>query len=709
MTLQCFCVVGQLLKNNPLLKLLFPLMGGIALSWLYSIPLLYSLSLFIIALVAMVAGLHRRAPRLLFGVAVSCLMLALGGVVERLDADKMEARWSATKGRFEAQLCESPFTERGTTRVIAEARRIGRDSLPDARREGTVEVTFAGSVALEELRAGDRIFFEAEVSPPKNSGNPCEFDTEHYMYVKGVTGTVYLPVDGWRRMGEGELTLSMRAMRLRDAILDVYRRLGFEGEPLAVLAALTVGEKRALRRDLRDTYSTAGASHILALSGLHLGILYMILSLFLPLRGVGVRVFVREALLLALLWAFAFVGGLSPSVVRAAILFSIMSLGRLLQRDTSSLNSLALAALLMLVVQPRLLFDVSFQLSYSAVAAILLLAPAMRRALGADEGGALRGYIVDIFVVSVASQIGTLPFVWHYFGAFPLYFLLTNLVAVPAAFVVILLAVIMLLAAPVALGRQWVAFALSAVIGWMNGFFAWVASLPAASVLLPYLTAAGVALLSLLMLILFFARGRRRWLWRIASCGAILLLVCAAHPRGEWEAHIIFYNSRSFPAAQLVKSRECSYLLTAYPPTEVETRYIAEPYWRRHGMQPPVVVADAYYRDFSDAGLVVEGGLTKFSGRRIMLLADEHWTERCTIVPVDCIWLCRGFLGSIKELLQIYPSRYVIMDATLYASSRKRIARECREAGVRCIDLSTVGAVKMLCEKTGVRFVNPEE
>ena len=350
-------------------------MAGIALSWLYSIPLLYSLSLFIVALAAVVAGLHRRAPRLLFGVAVSCLMLALGGVVERLDADKMEARWSATKGRFEAQLCESPFTERGTTRVIAEARRIGRDSVPDARREGTVEVTFAGSVALEELRAGDRIFFEAEVLPPKNSGNPCEFDTEHYMYVKGVTGTVYLPVDGWRRMGEGELTLSMRAMRLRDAILDVYRRLGFEGERLAVLAALTVGEKRALRRDLRDTYSTAGASHILALSGLHLGILYMILSLLLPLRGVGVRVFVREALLLALLWAFAFVGGLSPSVVRAAILFSIMSLGRLLQRDTSSLNSLALAALLMLVVQPRLLFDVSFQLSYSAVAAILLLAP----------------------------------------------------------------------------------------------------------------------------------------------------------------------------------------------------------------------------------------------------------------------------------------------------------------------------------------------
>lgn len=702
-------MVGQLFKNNPVLKFIFPLIWGIILSWLYSISLLYSLSLFIISLLGVAVGLHPRAPRLLFGVAVSSLMFALGGVVERLDADKMSSCWSGTKGRFEAQLHEMPYTERGTTKVLADVRRIGRDTLQNARREGLVEITFAGSVDVEGLRAGDRIFFEAKVGQPRNAGNPAEFDIEHYMYVKGVTGTVFLPVDGWRPMDAGRLTLSMRAMRLRDYILDIYRSLGFEKERLAVLAALTVGERRGLSRDLRDTYSTVGASHILALSGLHLGILYMILSLLLPARGVGARVVVRELLVLLLLWAFAFVGGLSPSVIRAAILFSIMSLGRLLQRDTSSLNSLALAALLMLVVAPRLLFDVSFQLSFSAVAAILLFVPSMRRFLRADKGSVLYRYIVDIIVVSVAAQIGTLPFIWHYFGTFPLYFMLTNFVAVPAAFVVMLLAVVLLLSFPVSAVQQCVAFVLNVVIGWMNDFFAWGASLPYAAIELPFLGALGVVAFSVFMLFLLFARGRWQWLVRGVACVAMGLLLFVAFPRGEWQSHIIFYNSRSFPAAQLIKSRENSYLLTAYPRTEVEPRYIAEDYWRRQRMARPIIVPDAYYKDFFADGLFVDAGLVQFAGRRIMLLADEHWTGRENVIPVDCIWLCRGFLGDIKELLQLFPSRYVVMDATLYASSRKRIARECRKAGVRCIDLSQSGAVKMLCEKTGVRFVRVEE
>ena len=292
-------------------------------------------------------GLHSKAPRLLFGVAVSLSMLAVGSAVERLDAEKMSPRWSGAKGRFEAQLCEEVYGERGTVRLLAQAERIGRDSIPGARRKGLIEIAFANSADVEKLSVGDRIFFEAKVEQPRNAGNPAEFDVEHYMYVQGVTGQVYLPVDGWRRLGKGSLTLSMRALKLRDAILAVYDSLHFGRDELAVLSALTVGEKRGLSRDLRDAYSVVGASHILALSGLHLGILYMILTLLLPVRAVGASRFIRELSVLLVLWTFAFVAGLSPSVVRAAILFSLMSFGRLMRRDTTSMNSLAFAALLM--------------------------------------------------------------------------------------------------------------------------------------------------------------------------------------------------------------------------------------------------------------------------------------------------------------------------------------------------------------------------
>ena len=696
----------RLVKVNPLLKLLFPLILGIVLSWLYGISLLCSLSLFVVSFALLFVGISSKAPRMLFGIAASLSMLAVGCVVQRLDAEKMSPRWSGTKGRFEAQLCEEVYGERGTMRLLARVERIGRDFVLGARRDGLIEISFANSADVEKLSVGDRIFFEARVENPRNAGNPAEFDVEHYMYVQGVTGRVYLPIDGWRRLGEGTLTLSMRALKLRDAVLAVYDSLHFGKDELAVLSALTVGEKRALSRDLRDTYSTVGASHILALSGMHLGILYMILTLLLPARAVGVSRFVRELLVLLTLWAFAFVAGLSPSVVRAAILFSLMSLGRLLRRDTNSMNSLAFAALLMLVVSPRLLFDISFQLSFSAVAAILLLNEPLCRAFRVDgSSNRVYRYFVQIVTLSLAAQIGTLPFIWYYFGAFPIYSLLTNFVAVPLAFAIIFLAVIMLVLTPFPFVQGYVAGLLNSIIGLMNGFFSWVAQLPGASFKLPHLDAVQAALLGLLMMILLFAAGKRRWLFRSVAVVSIFLLVLCALPRGEWPSQIVFYNSRGFSAAQLFVSREKSYLLTSYPSWEVEPKYIAEAYWERECLSPPVIIDNGYYEPYNDEYVNIKNGLVLFAGRRIALVADEHWDEQSVILPVDCLWLCRGFLGNIEELITLYPTRYILLDATLYQSSRERIKRECRKAGVRCIDLAQQGAVKMLCEKTGVRFV----
>lgn len=695
----------SLLKDNPVLKILFPFILGIVLSWLYGISMLCSLSVFIVALLLMLATFLPRVSGRFFGVALFAAMVAFGSLLESAERTKMEVSWSGEKGGFEAQLCESPYVERGTTKVLAEVVRMGRDSVIGARREGLVEITFASCVEVERLSVGDRIFFEAKVDCPRNAGNPAEFDVEHFMYLKGVTGVVYLPIDGWRMIGRGNLTLSMRAMHLRDYIVDIYSGLGFDKDVQSVLSALTVGEKRSLSRDVRDLYSTVGASHILALSGLHLGILYMILSIFFPLRGVGVKILLRELLIIAALWFFAFVGGLSPSILRAAILFSIISLGRLLQRNASPLNSLSFAALLMLVVSPRLLFDISFQLSFAAVAAILLLVNPLRKLLRFDEGGAVYRYLVDIVAVSTAAQIGTLPFIWYYFGSFPLYFVLTNLVAVPASFLIMFIAVFMFLFTPFAFVQQCLARLLNLLIGWMNEFFLWQAALPGASVELPHLNLLEMCAFTFLIVFAIFVSGRRKWMLRVFALVGMFLLVCFSLPRANWQSHIIFYNSRTFPAMQLIKSREHSYLLSSYPECEIQPQYIAEPYWRRERMSAPKIISDAYYRSFKDETVALDNGLLHFEGRTIAVLADEHWCGAESITPVDCIWLCRGFLGSLEELLKIYPSRYVVMDATLYPSSLKRIERECRRAGVRFIDLSQRGAVKMLCEKSGVRFV----
>lgn len=697
--------VGALFENNPMLKFIFPLMAGIAFSYMTAASGMWlTLLLFAFSFVLACVAMRDNAPRWLFGVAVTLSMFLLGMLAEQGDRSKMAMQWSGQQGRFEAVLLDVPHLGERSAKVRAHVTRIGRDSLLGARREGTVNIYFANSYDAEALRIGHRIYFEGKVAAPKNSGNPAEFDARLHAYVNGVTGTVYLPIDGWRVLGTEKHTLRMKALMLREHIFQYFSGMDIGQTGLAVLAALTLGERSELTRGMRDYFATAGAGHLLALSGLHLGMFYMIFTFLLPVRkSKRWLVVVRELIVVAFLWCFALMAGLSPSIVRAALLFTLMSLARCMQRDNSSLNSLAFVALIMLTIYPRWLFDVGFQLSFSAVAAILLLQRPILRLLRADDAGRVYHYFAGVVAVSLAAQVGTSPFVWYYFGTFPLYFLITNIVVVPIAFVIMLLAVVAVAVMPVAALSSCVACMLGVVLDALNGFLRYVASVPYASLELPYMGLGWLLLFSGLFYFLVAAVVCRR---KIAASVALALCVVAyvcyvLTDKEDASRYMLFYNNKEFPAVHAVCSKEKNYIVSSYPEWELSMQYVVEPYCRRQGLNTPQIITN----DYSDEKIAFSGYMLNFAQRRVALLDDDCWLDETVVRPVDCVYLVRGFLGDIKELLLRYPSRYVVMDATLYASSRKRIARECSQLGVRCIDL-TQGAVKMLCDKTGVRFVS---
>lgn len=688
-----------------MLWLAFPLMAGITAGWLCGISVLCSALLFVPAMLVMIMGVCTRLNGCFFSVAAFVAMFALGVVVEHLDAARFVKKWSGAKGRFEAVLLEAPHVGGRAARVQAQVARIGRDSVPDARREGLVNLYFANSVDVERLNVGERIFFEGRVASPRNAGNPAEFDTEHFLYVRGITGTAYLSMGVWRSDGVADKTLLMYAMDLRERVLRVYDSLGFDGEEGAVLSALTLGEKRDLSQGVRDLYSAVGASHVLALSGLHLGILYMLITMLLPVRG-GSRlpIIMRELLVLLLLWGFAAMAGLTASVVRAVILFTLMSVARCLQREGSVMNALGFAAIVMLVVCPRWLFDVSFQLSFAAVWAILLLEYPLRRLMRVEKHGRAYAYAAGVVAVSLSAQLGTLPFVWYYFGTFPLCFLITNFIVMPAAFCVMLLAVLMLALSPFVLLQQFVAWVLKCLLYAMNLLLRGVADLPGASVELPYIGVLGAFVVAVVLLVLLYGVLQRRKVYVAVSLllSMLFVAVLVARKFRNEAPFVLFFNSRNCPAAQLVVSSERSYLMSSYPEWDIDLSYVAEPFWRREGMSQPILLHDG----FSDEKVSMSGRLVHFEGRRIAMLSDDCWMDETHVQPVDCIFLCRGFLGKIKRLLEIYPTRYIVMDATLYEGSRRRIARECAQAGVRCLNLKDMGAMKLLCRGGGINFVS---
>jgi competence protein ComEC len=272
-------------------------------------------------------------------------------------------------------------------------------------------------------------------------------------------------------------------LRLRHRLLVRYQALLFhepdethkshapDEDVYGVLAAMTLGDKSALTPDIRDTYNNSGVSHILALSGLHVGIIYMLLTWLTLHRQ---RFWLSQVLIVTGVWAFAFLTGLSPSVMRSAMMISLYALFATRSHGrAASLNVLAFAAIVMLIADARALTDLSFQLSFTAVFAILLFMPLFEQ-LWQPRLRPIR-WLWGMATVSVAAQLGTAPLIAYYFGRLSTWFLLANFIVIPAAMAIVYGALFALLFPPV--GQL-----LVCIVRLLNHALSYIAALPYASI-----------------------------------------------------------------------------------------------------------------------------------------------------------------------------------------------------------------------------------
>lgn len=291
-----------------------------------------------------------------------------------------------------------------------------------------------------------------------------------------MLGTVVLKMnDGSKMTDDGRIGHTRQYfLHQREVLLERLAASGLKGDAYGVVAAMALGDKSALSTDVKTTYSKTGASHILALSGLHLGIIYALLSMLV----VGRRwQMLSQVLVILSIWAFVFLTGMSASVVRSAVMLTVYALLALGSRRKMSVNTLAFTAIVMLAVSPRALFDVGFQMSFLAVFSILLFVPLIYRIVPAQFllSHRIIKWLWGMMAVSVAAQIGVAPLIAYYFGRFSCYFLLTNCVVIPAATLILYLALATLL---------WpaVGYVLAAVVGMLNSTLSYIGSLPGASI-----------------------------------------------------------------------------------------------------------------------------------------------------------------------------------------------------------------------------------
>ena len=366
-----------------------------------------------------------------------CLFFVLGVTYSAQYIKRNGYEWSQAESIYKARVIDFP-RERAHSTLCGLQVSAMKDSLGWREVNRKVFAYMEPSLSVQSLRPGEVLCFRGQVHEPRNFSSELPFDYARYVTMQGVSGTAYVPSDCWESIGESCPTLRERMLLKRHVLLQEYMYPTFDGAALGVLSALTLGDRNTLDEEVRTLYADAGASHVLALSGLHVGVIYMMLAFVMQwlIRKRRWR-WVSDLLTVLVLWAFALLVGFSASVVRAVAMCTMYVIARWVSRDSSSLNVLLLVALVMLLACPLYLFDVGFQLSFMAMVAILSIVPYLEGLYARTSIHPVLAYVLGVLVMSLAAQLGTFPLVLYHFGTFPVYFLLTNMLVIPYLYVVL--------------------------------------------------------------------------------------------------------------------------------------------------------------------------------------------------------------------------------------------------------------------------------
>lgn len=327
---------------------------------------------------------------------------------------------------------------------------------------------------LIPLLKTDAVFFTTGTFKDiKKPLNPEQFNYKNYLEKQYIYHQITTSNNHLFLLSDTIHTIYGYAEQLRLKIKNNLKQYHFKTDELAIIYALILGQKQDISTVVYDSYTKAGAIHILAVSGLHVGILLLILNFILqPIERLKHGKIVKAILIVILLWCFAVIAGLSASVVRAVTMFSILTIGMHLKRPTNSYNTLAISAFILFLFKPLFLFDIGFQLSYLAVIAIISIQPLLA-SLWAPKF-IITQKLWQIFTVSVAAQLGVLPISLFYFHQFPGLFLVTNMVIIPCLGIILGLGILVIILSLLNCLPEFLSSFYALIINYLNQFIAWV-------------------------------------------------------------------------------------------------------------------------------------------------------------------------------------------------------------------------------------------
>jgi len=531
------------------------------------------------------------------------------------------------------------------------------------------------------LDFGQRVTLKSTMEPLRHTpALPDETDYTAALRLRGVTATAYVrPADLRAGACAGSLKWSLRRMRG-----DISRRIfssGVSDTTGALINTLLTGDGSMLSADTRDDYAAAGLAHVLALSGLHVGIIAWLIAVALWPLYLARMTCARLSATMVILWAYVAVTGFAPSVTRAAVMASVFMVGRIIQRESVPLNSLCLAAIIILIADPAALLSIGFQLSFAAVAAIIVIVPLINRV--DRRAHPVLHAIAGAASASAAAVAGTGLIAAYYFHTYPLYFLIANL-AVALLLTPLLAGSVLLVVAQAAGGAPlWLCGSLDFVAGMLGWVASAVAQLPGSAVRGVYVPAwSFVPYFAILAAALMWLRTRRN------AWGAAAVTVAAAWTVAAGLTSPRFPDCEHFVVGEsdctniIVRERDTIFVLTtALPPDTADVmarcrnKYVD--YAGRRGVLTIKPMPAGH-----TTGYAVRSGRILSAGNRRYALIDDNSDCRRLPVRVDAALVCRGFTGDVVALADSLRPDTVILARDLNRRRHDRYLRELRAAGI---------------------------
>ncbi|MBW6478038.1 MAG: ComEC family competence protein [Bacteroidales bacterium] len=697
-------------SNIPLVRIIIPVITGIILftrvEYYFSLSeILSAIIIFLLASILIEWRLQQHFSfRFAFGLNVMFFMVFAGyllaqGRYEKNHPDHF-SNFQYENSILRIGLIEPVSEKTNTYQIVGRATHIiSGDTM--VKVKGKLIAYLEKDSLSASLNYGDIIFIENNIQEVRPPQNPNAFNFKNFLANQNIFHQVYRRSGHWYQGGgnEGNIIVSF-AHQMRQKALETLETNNISGREFSVASALLLGYRDYLDEDLQREFAGAGAMHILCVSGLHVGIIFLALNILLGfLKKLPRGRIIKTMAIIILIWFYAAITGFSPSVMRASTMFSFVAVGQSFSRSTNIYNTLAASALFLVILDPFIITRIGFQLSYIAVISIVWLQPMFYKLLYFKNP--LLDYSWGIITVSLAAQLGTGPLALYYFNQFPNYFLLTNLAVIPLTGLIIKTGIFFFIISPISFLSQIAGTVLSFIVLVLHNIVRIIEGLPGSVSMNVFITFHETLFIFGLIAVagMFWVSAKKPYAFAILLTGLLLSIsLSMRHIKSNRQQRLVVYQVPNGSAIDFFNGKSCYFLAcetTLSNPRNLSF-HVNE---NRLRMGTAGKVQDIINPDdekYIADGIYKRGPFIYFAGQTIKIIQPEDVSDFSEATDgINYLVLSGNPRISIEKLNEIYPGSSVIIDSSNSFRNSQRWAEECEELGIDCWPVRERGAFEL--------------